>query len=61
VWKAHEKGYKTASFSSNYAEVKQRWLLVYSEQFYTREKKTFARKLEEQDELLKKNAVAGEQ
>lgn len=53
-WKEYEKGYKTASFSSNYGEVEQRWLLVYSEQSYTREKKTFERKLEKQEELLKK-------
>jgi transposase len=54
-WKEFEKGYKTASFSSSYGEVEQRWLLIYSEQSYAREKKTFDRKLEKQDELLKKS------
>jgi transposase len=53
-WNEHGKGYKTAPFSSSYGEVEQRWLLIYSEQSYTREKKTFDRKLEKQDELLKK-------
>lgn len=53
-WKPSEKGYKTASFSSHYGEVDQRWLLVYSEQSYKREKKTFDRKLAKQDEELKK-------
>ncbi len=53
-WEECEKGYKMSSFSSNYGEVEQRWLLVYSEQSYAREKKTFDRKLEKQDELLKK-------
>lgn len=53
-WKPYEKGYKTALFSSNYGEVEQRWLLVYSEQAYQREKETFNRKLEKQDAELKK-------
>jgi transposase len=54
VWEQREKGYKTASFKSNYGDVSQRWLLIYSEQSYKREKKTFERKLEKQDALLKK-------
>jgi transposase len=53
-WKESEKGYKTALFYSNYGEVEQRWLLVYSEQSYKREKKTFERKLEKQEKELKK-------
>lgn len=53
-WRPGEKGYKTASFSSHYGEIAQRWLLVYSEQSYKREKKTFDRKLENQDVELKK-------
>jgi transposase len=54
-WKERGKGYKTASFYSNYGDVKQRWLLVYSVQSYNREKKTFDKKLEKQDESLKKS------
>jgi len=54
IWEDREKGYKTAAFYSNYGEVKQRWLLVFSEQSYQREKKTFDKKLEKQEEALKK-------
>lgn len=53
-WKQSEKGYKTASFFSYYGEIEQRWLLVFSEQSYKREKETFDRKLAKQDEELKK-------
>ena len=53
-WVSHEKGYKTASFYSSYGEVKQRWLLVFSEQSYQREKKTFEKKLEKQHKDLEK-------
>ncbi|MBA2610531.1 MAG: IS1634 family transposase [Bacteroidetes bacterium] len=53
-WREREKGYKTAIFYSNYGDVKQRWLLVYSAQSYNREKKTFDKKLEKQDASLKK-------
>jgi transposase len=38
-WKALDRGYKIASFDSNYGEVNQRWLLVYSEQAFEREKR----------------------
>ncbi len=31
-WKELDKGYKTSSFASNYGDVAQRWLLVYSDQ-----------------------------
>lgn len=54
VWKLHEKGYKSASFESFYGEIKQRWLLVYSQQAYNREKKTFEKKLKKQEEALNK-------
>ena len=53
-WQEQEKGYKTATFTSNYGEIKQRWLLVYSEQAYQREKKTLEKKLDKQEALLKK-------
>lgn len=42
----------TALFSSDCGGIKQRWLLVFSEQAYKREKKTFDQKLEKQDEAL---------
>lgn len=53
-WVVREKGYKTADFGSNYGGIKQRWLLVYSQQSYDREKKTLERKLAKQDESLQK-------
>jgi transposase len=53
-WEEQEGGYKIASFNSNYGDVEQRWLLVYSEQAYQREKKTLERKLEKQEDALKK-------
>lgn len=54
AWVDRGNGYKTALFYSKYGDISQRWLLVYSEQSYTREKKTFIKKLEKQDEVLKK-------
>lgn len=53
-WQKGEKGYKTAAFTSNYGGIEQRWLLVYSEQAYQREKKTLEKKLGKQEELLRK-------
>lgn len=55
AWIDREKGYKTALFYSNYGGVEQRWLLVYSDQSYHREKKTFTKKLEKQEDILKKS------
>lgn len=54
AWVTREKGYKTASVSSSYGEIKQRWLLVYSQQSYEREKKTLDKKLDKQDGSLNK-------
>ena len=53
-WVQLEKGYKIASTTSNYGGIEQRWLLVYSEQAYAREKKTFEKNLEKKDDALKK-------
>jgi transposase len=53
-WQSHEKGYKTATFTSNYGAIEQRWLLVYSKQAYEREKKTLEKKLEKQEVILHK-------
>ena len=39
-WKDLNEGYKCAPYVSSYGEIKQRWLLVYSEKAYLREKKT---------------------
>jgi transposase len=53
-WKEQEDGYKTSPFTSNYGGNKQRWLLVFSQQAYNREKKTYETNLEKKDEALKK-------
>ena len=54
TWVEGEHGYKTASFTSNYGNIPQRWLLVYSEQAYQREKAIFSKKLLKQEALFKK-------
>lgn len=53
VWEQIENGYKISPFKSNYGEVNQRWLLVYSEQAYQREKKTLEKNLDKKDIALK--------
>lgn len=45
-----ELGYQGKEFSSEYGEVKQRWLLVYSEQAYIREEKTLKRVIQKEKE-----------
>lgn len=52
-WFECENGYKISGFSSCYGDIKQRWLLVYSEKAYAREKKTFHKKLDKQDAALR--------
>lgn len=54
TWQVHDKGYQTATFSSNYGGQLQRWLLVFSEQAYAREKKTLDKKLAKQEDALTK-------
>lgn len=45
-----EAGYKGKEFTSEYGTVKQRWLLVYSEQAYLREAKTLLRQVQKAKE-----------
>jgi transposase len=52
-WKQLENGYKIAPFTSNYGDIEQRWLLVYSEQAYNREKRTLEKNLIKKDEAIK--------
>ena len=56
TWSEQDRGYQVASFGSDYGDVKQRWLLVFSKQAYEREKKTLDRKLSKQEEALEKAA-----
>ncbi|NGX59903.1 MAG: hypothetical protein KR126chlam3_01063 [Chlamydiae bacterium] len=53
-WMPMEKGYKISSFISHYGGIEQRWLLVFSEQAYQKEVKTLERKLDREEEALKK-------
>jgi transposase len=48
-WVERDSGYKTAIFRRCYGNVDQRWLLVYSEQGYQREKKTLDKKLDKME------------
>ena len=49
-WVERGNGYKTAIFKRCYGNVDQRWLLVYSEQGYQREKKTLDKKLDKMED-----------
>jgi len=53
-WELHSKGYKTTSVDSNYGGIAQRWIIVYSEQAYKRERKTLERRLDKQSKALEK-------
>jgi transposase len=53
VWIEMEGGYRLSRFASSYGEIDQRWLLIYSEQAYQREKKTFEKKIIKEAEKLK--------
>lgn len=55
TWETLDNGYKISSKLSHHSGIKQRWLLVYSEQAYQREKKTLERKLAKQGDSLKKS------
>lgn len=51
VWTMGSNGYKWTEVLSNYGGINQRWLLVFSEQAYEREKKTLIRRIaKEKDE-----------
>lgn len=52
-WLERGNGYKTSSSTSVYGGIPQRWLLVFSEQAYHREKKTLEKKIEKEAEILK--------
>jgi len=54
-WQPQEDGYKYAETLSVYGNVPQRWLLVYSEQAYAREKTTLEKNLSKEEAQLKKD------
>lgn len=53
AWVEEERGYKIAEYKSFYGGIEQRWLLVFSEQAYERERKTLEKKLKREEEELK--------
>lgn len=53
-WETLENGYRITSLFSNYGGIKQRWVLVFSEQAYEREKKTLDRNVNKEEETLRK-------
>lgn len=55
VWEADEDGYKYAERLSVHGNVPQRWLVVYSEQAYAREKKTLEKNLAKEEAQLRKD------
>ena len=55
-WHNLSDGYRIHEISTDYGNMPQRWLLVYSEQAYQREKKTFEKKIETEAIKLKNDA-----
>ena len=53
VWIDAVNGYRISRFESLYGGIKQRWLLVFSEQAYNREKKTLEKKILKEGGKLK--------
>lgn len=49
------KGYKGQWYDSNYAQVPQQWLIIYSDQAYKREQITFDKQMLKQAELTRKS------
>ena len=56
IWNEYENGYKSCCIGVKHEDVNQYWLLVFSQQAYDRELKTFEKKLSKLDESLKKQA-----
>jgi transposase len=52
-WTIFDDGYSLSRFESSYGGIKQRWLLVFSEEAYNREKKTLEKKIVKEGEKLK--------
>jgi transposase len=55
LWQDGGKGYKYTEMLSVHGNVPQRWLLVYSEQAYAREKQTLEKNLAKKEAQLKKD------
>ena len=55
TWQEQTKGYKTSSYISHYGGIEQRWLLIYSQESYQREKKALENKLAREHDKLKQS------
>jgi len=55
TWQSGEDGYKYAESLSVHGNVPQRWLLVFSEHAYAREKKSLEKKLSNEEAQLRKD------
>lgn len=53
-WTEHSNGYKYSTHPSNFGGTQQRWLLIFSEQAYERERKTHEKKIAKQQGELEK-------
>ena len=53
-WIELDSGYQMVLMNSEYGGLKQRWQLIYSEQAYVREKKSFLRRIDKEAEGLQK-------
>lgn len=53
-WQIGENGYQWSEFCSMYGGIKQRWLLVFSQQAYEREKKTLIKCIDKEQALCEK-------
>lgn len=54
-WQELTDDYKITCMESNYGDVPQRWLLVFSQQAYDREVETLDKQIKKEHEVLKKN------
>lgn len=52
-WQVLNERYKIAPFSSNYGDIQQRWLLVFSQDSFEREQKTVEKNIKKKDGELK--------
>ncbi len=51
-WTPIKEGHSYCSYKSNYCEIEQRWIMVFSEEAYQREIATFERNIEKEEDLL---------
>jgi transposase len=52
IWREMDNGYRISNCNSSYGGIEQRWLLVFSEHAYHREKKTLEKKIVKEAEKL---------